>query len=260
MLKMTATETTHDGARPDVVPVGVADVPYNGRPPMASPPTLAEADDATLVAAARDKPGEALEILIQRHQRQALCVALRFTRVREDAEDIVQESFLKAFLHLRQFEGRSSFSTWLTRIVINEAMMLRRRKHTSRDVPIEGSSASDGSEPPLDVPSPLPSPEDSCIQREHHRLLSAAMSELTPGVRKAIKLCELDELSTRETARVMGLSVAAVKSRLFHGRRRLRKLWKGLGKSTWERETGGLRADGKASFMPPHPLSCSACD
>ena len=145
------------------------------------------------------------------------------TRNREDAEDVVQQSFQKAFIHLHKFEGESLFSTWLTRIAIDEALMLLRRKRRSREVPISESVTDDEIALPLDLADLRLNPEDSCLRREQERILSAAVNELTPGTRKAIQLRELDERSTEEIAQVMGLSVGAVKGRVFHGRRKLRK-------------------------------------
>ena len=87
-----------------------------------------------LVAAAKSGDESAFEILIKRQERKVFRVALRYTRVREDAEDIVQETFQKAFVHLQKFEGKSSFSTWLTRIAINEALMSLRRRRALHEV------------------------------------------------------------------------------------------------------------------------------
>ena len=150
-------------------------------------------------------------------------MAQRITRNREDAEDVVQQSFQKAFIHLKKFEGKSLFYSWLTRIAINEALMLLRRKRGSHEVPIEESSTNTENALPLSFLDLAPNPEDSCLDREREQILSAALNRLRPGIRKAIELRELGELSTRETALVMGLSVAAVKARVFHGRRKLRE-------------------------------------
>ena len=101
--------------------------------------------------------------------------------------------------------------------------MLLRRKRGSREVPIEESSMKAESALPLEVPDSAPNPEDSCLDREQKQILSAALNKLRPGIRKAIELRELGELSTGETALGMGLSVAAVKGRVLHGRRKLRE-------------------------------------
>jgi len=184
---------------------------------------LVAEEDALLVAAAKDRDTRAFELLFERHERKIFSTAQRITRNREDAEDVVQQSFQKAFIHLKKFDGRSLFCTWLTRIAINEALMLLRSKRGSLEVPIEESSPKVESALPLDFPDSAPSPEDSCFYREQEQVLSAALSKLRPGIRQAIELRELGELSTGETALVMGLSVAAVKGRVFHGRRKLRE-------------------------------------
>jgi len=187
---------------------------------------LVAQEDALLVAAAKTGDARAFELLVKRHEGKIFLLAQRMTRNREDAEDVVQQSFQKAFIHLKKFEGESLFSTWLTRVAINEALMLLRRKRGSREVPAAESNAEDGTVVPLDIPDLGPNPEDGCLEREQERILSAAVHELTPGMRKAIELRELGELSTGETAQVMGLSVGAVKARVFHGRRKLRQTLK----------------------------------
>src|SRR5438094_7000606 len=93
-----------------------------------------QGEEAALVLAAKRGDGHAFEVLIGRYQRRILAVAQRFTRIREDAEDVVQQSIQKAFIYLHKFEGKSSFSTWLTRIAINEALMLLRRGRGRREV------------------------------------------------------------------------------------------------------------------------------
>ena len=188
-----------------------------------SPDRLIAEEDAALVAGAKMGNARAFELLVQRHEGKIFALAQRMTRNREDAEDVAQQSFQKAFIHLKKFEGDSLFSTWSTRIAINEALMLLRRRRGTREVSIAESNTEDETALPLDIPDGAPNPEDSCLQREQERILSAAVNELTPRMRKAIELRELGELSTGETAQVMGLSVGAVKARVFHGRRKLRQ-------------------------------------
>jgi RNA polymerase sigma-70 factor (ECF subfamily) len=205
---------------------------------------LVAREDATLVAGAKTGDAHSFELLVERHEGKIFSLAQRMTRNREDAEDVVQQSFQKAFIHLQKFEGESLFSTWLTRIVINEALMLLRRKRGSREVPLE-SNTEDETALPLDIPDVGPNPEDSCLQREQERILSAAVNELRPGMRRAIELRELGELSTGETAQVMGLSVGAVKARIFHGRRKLRQTLRRYAEST--------RAYGKQALRTKTP-------
>ena len=182
----------------------------------------ADDNDAALIAAAKSGDDHAFEILVKRHQPRVRAVAWRFTRITEDTEDIAQQSFQKAFLHLKQFEGNSSFSTWLTRIAINQSLIWLRKKRASREVPIEESNADREPSLPLDPPDPGPSPEDSYSQQEWKQILSRAMNALSPAIRMAIELRDLNELSTGDAAGIMRVSVSAVKARLFHGRKKLR--------------------------------------
>jgi len=186
----------------------------------------AQGAEVTLVLAARNGDPHAFEILVERYQRRILAVARRFTRNREDAEDIAQRSFQKAFIHLHKFEGKSCFSTWLTRIAINEALMLLRRGRGLREVSINDLSRNEETAIGLEMPDSRAGPESAFLQNERNRILSEALDELTPGIRTAIQLRELRELSTKEAARVMGLSVSAVKARVFNGRRKLHHVLK----------------------------------
>jgi RNA polymerase sigma-70 factor (ECF subfamily) len=179
--------------------------------------------DHAAVLAARSGDQEAFAILVKRHTPTVFAVALRYARVREDAEDIVQETFQNAFVHLDKFEGKSAFLTWLTRIAINQALMLLRSRRSRRESSMDTSNSLKIEASLLDMPDPRPDPEANCVVRERVDVLSAAISKLRPTVRTAIELRELADLSTRETARLMGISVAAVKARVFQGRKRLRK-------------------------------------
>jgi RNA polymerase sigma-70 factor, ECF subfamily len=189
----------------------------------AVPSFSAPEGEEALVIAAKNGNDHAFETLVERYRRRMLTVALRLTRVHEDAEDITQQSFQKAFVHLHTFEGKSSFSTWLTRITVNEALMLLRRGRGRREISIDEEPCELKEAARLEIPDSDPDPEASYSQLEDAGILSAAIDTLTPGLRKAIELRDLAELSTEETARRMGLSVAAVKSRLLHGRRKLRE-------------------------------------
>jgi len=144
-------------------------------------------------------------------------------RNNEDAEDVVQESFQQAFIHLKNFNGDSRFSTWLSRIAINAALMKLRKKHRLWDVSLDESAQSEESSFRIEAEDQGPTPEQLYAQKEREQILSRAMSELAPGMRKAIELRELGERSTEETAQIMGISVAAVKARVFHGRKKLRE-------------------------------------
>jgi RNA polymerase sigma-70 factor (ECF subfamily) len=232
---------------------------FHKRAPAIPPLRIrAEEDEVALVTAAKCGSTEAFEVLVRRHQARILSVAWRFTRNREDAEDITQQALQKAFVHFRQFEGNSSFSTWLTRIAMNEALMWLRRKRASLEVPIE--TMTDEPALPLDFPDSCPSPEDSCLQRERKGILSAAINELKPGMRTAIQLREIGELSTEETAHVMGLSVESVKGRVFHARKKLREILKRYVESAWTYGNQVSRSKHKGNGISRHQLACSACD
>lgn len=192
-------------------------------------PRIASLDDRTakdkaLVVAAKNGDGHAFDILVRRYRSKMLRVAQRFTRNEADAEDIVQQSFQKAFVHLQQFEGNSTFSTWLTRIAINQALMLLRKRASIAEIPLgEQANAENGATLSLDFPDSRVNPEDSCARQEQKEILSAALNKLSPGMREAIQLREIEELSTKEAARVMGISTLAVKARVFHGRKKIAK-------------------------------------
>jgi RNA polymerase sigma-70 factor (ECF subfamily) len=223
------------------MPVGLMDTIDGASAASSSADRLVAEEDAVLVAGAKTGDARAFELLVELHEERIFLIAQRITRNREDAEDVMQQSFQKAFIHLTKFEGDSLFSTWLTRIAINEALMLLRRRRGTREVPIAESSTEDGAALQLDFPDSGPNPEDSCLQREQERILAAAVNELAPRTREAIELRELGELSTAETAQVMGLSVGAVKSRVFHGRKELRQRLKRYVESTRTYRTWGLR-------------------
>jgi RNA polymerase sigma-70 factor (ECF subfamily) len=191
--------------------------------PKRNPFSFDPTGDHATVLAARSGDQEAFTILVKRHTPKVFAVALRYARVREDAEDIVQETFQNAFLHLDKFEGKSAFLTWLTRIAINQALMLLRSRRSRRESSMDTSNSEEIEASLLDMPDPRPNPEANYVVRERVDVLSAAIGELRPTVRTAIELRELADLSTRQTAQRMGISVAAVKARIFHGRKRLRK-------------------------------------
>jgi RNA polymerase sigma-70 factor (ECF subfamily) len=175
-----------------------------------------------LVAAAKCGDAQAFEELVFRHERRVFAVAQRITNNREDAEDVVQESFHKAFRHLDDFQEKSRFSTWLTRIAMNEAFMLLRRRRGILEVLPE--SPDDGVEPISEAfVDRSPSPEESCLRRERTELLTKAINRLGPKIRRTILLRDIEERSAEETAQILGTSIAAVKARLFNGRRKLRR-------------------------------------
>jgi RNA polymerase sigma-70 factor, ECF subfamily len=211
--------------------------------------------EEALVIAAKNGNDHAFETLVERYRRRMFALALRLTRVQEDAEDITQQSFQKAFVHLHAFEGKSSFSTWLTRITVNEALMLLRRSRGRREISLDEDPFELKESARLEIPDSDPDPEARYLQREQAGILSAAIDRLTPRLRKAIELRELGELSVEEAALRMGLSVAAVKSRLLHGRRKLRKALRRY--VTSPQKPRAIAGDGKRNSRDH--LTCTAC-
>jgi RNA polymerase sigma-70 factor (ECF subfamily) len=240
------------------VPVELADETERAEPAGASS-DLHTTEDATLVAAAKKGEAAAFAMLVERYERRIVSAALRITHNREDAEDVMQQSFQKAFVHLQEFAGKSSFSTWLTRIAINEALMFLRRSRRLREVPLDDANANEDAATAVEIPDSSPDPELSYSQRERERILFSAMNELNPGMRKAIELRELGGLSTLETARAMDLSVPAVKSRVFHGRQKLRKRLRRYLEVAWISGSKTLRTGGGTKGVPQEQLACNAC-
>jgi RNA polymerase sigma-70 factor (ECF subfamily) len=213
---------------------------------------IRDSKDDLLVTAAKEGESRAFEELVERHQRQIYFAALRMTRNKEDAEDVVQRSLQKAFVHLNSFVGRSSFSTWLTRVAINEALMLIRKKKCGvREVVIDDLNRDDQAATSLDFPDPTPDPEARYFQREWLQMLSSAIGELPPLMREVIQLRELEERSMEETAQILGISVNAAKGRVFHARRKLRDVLQQYFGST-------ARAFDSARHISQNPLTCNA--
>ena len=217
-------------------------------------------EEYALLSAAKRGDSAAFEILCKQSANTVFRVARQMMRNNEDAEDVVQESFQQAFIHLKSFKGDSRFSTWLSRIAINAALMRLRKKHRKWDVSLDESAEIDESSSRLDVEDQGLNPEQLYAQKERERILSEAMKELTPGMRKAIELRELGERSTEETARIMGISAAAVKARVFHGRRKLRERLKHLVGSAWTYGRDASRTIGNTRHLSQDPAACNACD
>ena len=215
-------------------------------------------DEYAFLAAAKRGDPTAFESLCKQSAGTVFRVARRMMRNNEDAEDVVQESFQLAFIHLNNFNGDSRFSTWLSRIAINAALMKLRKKHL-RDVSLDESAESEQWSARIDVEDQSLNPEQLYAQKEQQRILSEAMKDLTPGMRKAIELRELDERSTEETARIMGISVGAVKARVFHGRKKLHQRLKRFVGSTWTSGRGASRTIGNTTPFSRDQIGCNAC-
>ncbi|HZC34688.1 MAG TPA: sigma-70 family RNA polymerase sigma factor [Chthoniobacterales bacterium] len=176
-----------------------------------------------LICQAMNDDPKAQAQLFTAHRAQLYRKAYSILRNREDAEDALQDCWLRALTKLNSFGGRSSFSTWLTRIVINCALMILRKKRILRERSL--GTLDDSLEVSLawQVPSGSPNPEESLAEYEEKKILDQAICGLRPRIRQAVELGQLHELSTRETGLALGISMAAAKGRLFHARAALRK-------------------------------------
>jgi RNA polymerase sigma-70 factor (ECF subfamily) len=180
-------------------------------------------NESVLVAEARAGNAESFATLINQYDRHIYRLALNITGNQEDAEDVLQDSFLKAYSNLGHFQGDSRFYTWLVRIAVNEALMkLRKRRRASSVSLDEPAETNDRSLMPKEIEDWGENPEQSYARAELQEILNQAMEELEPQFRTVFVLRDVEEFSTEETARMLGLSVPAVKSRLLRARLKLR--------------------------------------
>jgi RNA polymerase sigma-70 factor (ECF subfamily) len=185
--------------------------------------------DEVLVAAAVRGSSAAFETLFHRYHKKMFNVALSRLQNPEDAEDAVQQAFQQAYVHLKSFQGQSRFSTWLTRIAINEALMLLRKRRPGH-LSIEGHQTVDEESFALEIRDTAITPEEQYGQKELHNVLSGAIDELRPILKTVVNLSEIGELSTSKTAETLGIRIGTVKARTFRARRLLRdKIAKRLG-------------------------------
>ena len=179
--------------------------------------------DVLLVNRARGGDVEAFEKLVRQYDRQVFRIAQHITQNREDAEDVVQDAFLKAYEKLDQFQGNSKFYTWLVRIAVNESLMRLRKRRTGRMVSIDEDVETDEGSMPRDLADWAPDPEQMYGQSEMEEILRKTIQGLPPGFRVVFVLRDVEGLSTEETAESLGLSIPAVKSRLLRARLQLRE-------------------------------------
>jgi RNA polymerase sigma-70 factor, ECF subfamily len=180
-------------------------------------------DESNLVLAAKSGNREAFAILTSQYYQNIYRLALRITRNREDAEDAIQESLLKAYCKLGQFQGSSRFYTWLARIAINEALMRLRRKRSDKQVSLDDLVQIDGDFAPREVEDWSEDPERSYAEIELRRILDGALEGLGPRLCRTFMLRNVEDLTLKDTADMLGLSVSAAKSRLVRARSRLKR-------------------------------------
>jgi RNA polymerase sigma-70 factor (ECF subfamily) len=179
-------------------------------------------DEAELVANARNGDTASFSTLLRRYEGKIFRLAMNITQNREDAEDVLQEAFLKAYEHLDQFQGNSRFYTWIVRIAVNQALMKLRKRRSDRAVSLDEQIDTGEDTVVREIAAWDPDPEQQFSQEELHRILTGAIDDLAPIYRTVFTLRDVDGLSTEETAEALDLTVPAVKSRLLRARLQLR--------------------------------------
>ncbi len=176
-----------------------------------------------LVTRARGGELDAFNDLVRRYERKIYRLAKNITQNDEDAEDVLQETFLKSYEHLGDFQGNSKFYTWLVRIAVNEALMKLRKRKSDRTVPLDEPVDTGEETVVREIAVWDEDPEQKFSQAELGRILSDAVQSLKPAFRTVFVLRDIEELSTEETAQALNISIPAVKSRLLRARLQLRE-------------------------------------
>ncbi|MFQ5777730.1 MAG: RNA polymerase sigma factor [Terriglobia bacterium] len=179
-------------------------------------------NEPTLVAEAQRGNTDAFTTLVNQYDRNIHRLALNITGNQEDAEDVLQEAFLKAYRKLDSFRGNSRFCTWLVRIAVNEALMKLRKRRGERTVSMDEPVATDDRHViPWEIEDWGDDPEKRYAKSELQAIVNEAIQSLEPRLRAVVALRDAENLSTAETAELLGLTVPAVKSRLLRGRLKL---------------------------------------
>ncbi len=183
----------------------------------------ANSEELDLVTRARTGDAEAFNDLVRRYERKIYRLAKNITQNDEDAEDVLQDTFLKSYEHLNDFQGNSKFYTWLVRIAVNEALMKLRKRKTDRTVPLDEPVDTGEETVVREIAVWEDNPEQKYSQEELGRILNDSVQSLKPAFRTVFVLRDIEELSTEETAQALDISIPAVKSRLLRARLQLRE-------------------------------------
>ncbi|HYO81305.1 MAG TPA: RNA polymerase sigma factor [Bryobacteraceae bacterium] len=190
---------------------------------MTTAPPLENNEEQDLVERARQGDAEAFTRLVDKYERKIYRLARNITQNDEDAEDVLQEAFLKAYSNLDSFQGQSKFYTWIVRIAVNEALMKLRKRKSDRTVSLDEPHETEEDTVSREIAVWEDDPEKRYSQEELRDILGRAVDSLKPGFRTVFVLRDIEELSTEETAEALGISVPAVKSRLLRARLQLRE-------------------------------------
>ncbi len=191
---------------------------------MPEPAALgASFDEAALVQRAKAGDAAAFSDLVTHYDRRVFRMAKQITQNDDDAEDVLQETFMKAYSHLDDFQGNSKFYTWLVRIAVNEALMKLRKRRSDRTVPLDEPIDTGEDEVIREIAVWEENPEQRYSREELAQVLDEAVQSLKPAYRTVFILRDIEELSIEETAQALDLSISAVKSRLLRARLQLRE-------------------------------------
>jgi len=190
---------------------------------MSTAPPIENNEEQALVERARAGDAAAFTTLVEKNERKIYRLAKHITQNDEDAEDVLQESFLKAYSNLDSFQGQSKFYTWLVRIAVNEALMKLRKRKSDRTVSLDEPHETEEDTVTREIAVWDDDPEKRYSREELRDILEKSVESLKPGFRTVFVLRDIEELSTEETAEALGISVPAVKSRLLRARLQLRE-------------------------------------
>jgi RNA polymerase sigma factor (sigma-70 family) len=183
---------------------------------------LTIASDALLVLSAQSGEHLAYVELCRRHREMVFRTVLRITQNRDDADDVLQDSWMRAFTHIGAFDGRSAFSTWVTRIAINSALTMIRRRRKQREFSLD-DPIDPGNRRIAEMLEPSRNPEERYLETERLRLVRQAIKRLPSKLRTAIEIRQSHDGPMSELAMLAGVSVPTMKSRLVRARFRLRE-------------------------------------
>jgi RNA polymerase sigma-70 factor, ECF subfamily len=190
---------------------------------VTSSSNLTVSDEGELVSRAQSGDNEAFAELVGRYQNKIYRLARNITQSNEDAEDVLQETFLKAYSHLEGFQRNSKFYTWIVRIAVNESLMKLRKRKSDRTVPLDEPLDTGEESVAREIAVWEDNPEERYSREEMQEILDEAVESLKPDFRTVFALRDIEELSTEETAEALHISIPAVKSRLLRARLALRE-------------------------------------
>jgi RNA polymerase sigma-70 factor (ECF subfamily) len=203
-------------------------------------PSQSRGEDIDLVHSCRNGDVSAFEELVKRHQGKIFRIAQHILHNREDAQDVVQEAFLKAFRNLEQFQENAQFSTWLVRITINQSLMKLRKPHRKHEIAIAPDVQTETGEVPHEVPDWRPNPEELYRKSELRAILLQELQALPPALSLVFVLRDMEGLSIEQTSESLAVSPAAVKTRLMRARLQLRERLSSYFKKTAPRSLPNL--------------------